>query len=128
MAKKSKNYGKKISTEIKVDAGIKTQRPTVSVENLSVHFEPDHVSISLRYYQMNCECFSEWEKHELKKFSNTAKKINGYSPTLLKRTLSLCDIHKGDPSEARLSAAHSPTSLLSWSAARTVPRSDGCQA
>lgn len=65
------------------------------------HFPNDSVSISLKYYRVTCECFSAWQKNELKKFSTTIDKINGYSPQLLQGNPNLCKYHKGPPSQER---------------------------
>lgn len=73
----------------------------VSADDLSIHFTKESVSISLKYFMKSCECFSEWQIKELKKFSAILEKISGYSPDLLRKAKPLCDSHKGNPSEDR---------------------------
>lgn len=73
----------------------------VSGDDLSTHFTEESVSISLKYFMKSCECFSEWQQKELKKFSATLEKISGYSAELLRKAKPLCDSHKGGPSENR---------------------------
>lgn len=74
---------------------------SISIEDLTQHFQQDSVSISLKYFQKSCECFSKWGNAELKKFSSTIEKIRGYAPDQLKANKSLCDMHKGAPSKDR---------------------------
>lgn len=102
MGKKSKSHGKDQSVRIKVDA---PPPPIINVADsaLSAHLDQKHVSISLRYFQKSCECFSEWEKPELKKFSSTLEKIRNYNAAQLMATYSLCSMHKGPPNESRFS-------------------------
>lgn len=66
------------------------------------HFDDKNVSVSLKYYKNRCECFSKWKPKELKKFSGTLEKINGYTVDQLKNS-PLARAHKGGPSEARFS-------------------------
>jgi len=61
----------------------------------------ESVSISLKYYLSSCECFSQWQARELKKFTGTIEKISNYDADQLQRTKSLCDSHKGAPSFPR---------------------------
>src|ERR1700752_2794526 len=75
--------------------------PEVSEDDLARHFVKESVSISLKYYLSSCECFSDWQPRDLKKFTGTIEKISGYDVDLLQRTKSLCDSHKGAPSYAR---------------------------
>lgn len=74
---------------------------SISSDELTQHFQQDSVSISLKYYQKSCECFSKWARPELKKFASTVEKIRGYEPDQLKAAKSLCDMHKGAPSKDR---------------------------
>ncbi|WP_366653604.1 hypothetical protein [Fodinicurvata sp. EGI_FJ10296] len=75
----------------------------VEPDALYQHLRNRGVSVSLRYFQSSCECFSKWQNKELKKFSGTLEKIRGYNANLLKQKKSLCDSHKGDPDEGRFS-------------------------
>ncbi|EAQ35993.1 hypothetical protein NB311A_01435 [Nitrobacter sp. Nb-311A] len=75
--------------------------PLISESDLAKHFVKQSVSISLKYYLRSCECFSEWQKGDLKKFSSAIDKIRGYDADQLQRTQSLCGIHKGEPKYAR---------------------------
>lgn len=80
-----------------------TSAPVLTATDLTDHFSGGAVSISLKYYSSSCECFSMWGKRELKKLTGTIDKISQYSSEQLKSTKSLCDIHKGNPSERRFS-------------------------
>jgi hypothetical protein len=77
--------------------------PVVSEDDLTKNFLKKSVSISLKYYISSCECFSEWQARELKKFTGTIEKIGNYDADQLQRTKSLCDSHKGAPSFPRFS-------------------------
>ncbi|HEY0033779.1 MAG TPA: hypothetical protein VGB81_10990, partial [Devosia sp.] len=61
------------------------------------------MSISLKYYREETECFSEWQAGELKKFSATIKKVGQMDSSTLKGHKPLCVPHKYDPAEARFS-------------------------
>ena len=63
----------------------------------------DKVSVSLRYYQSKCECFSDWKQLELKSFSQTIEKMKGYTTIMLCAKNNLCEIHKGEPKRKRFS-------------------------
>ena len=101
MVKRSKSSGKATFPQIKVGGPARTIR--INADNLETHLNVEHVSISLRYFQRSCECFSKWEKPELKKFSATIDKLLGYGPNLLTKTSSLCVMHKDAPDEDRFS-------------------------
>jgi len=75
--------------------------PVISISDLSPHLDAGSVSVSLRYFRRECECFSDWQKAELKKFVGTLEKLRSHSVDQLKGKKSLCDIHKGKPNEAR---------------------------
>lgn len=77
--------------------------PTIGTAPLAPHLESGSVSVSLRYYQRRCECFSAWKSQELKYFSSTIDKIRGYSAKMLIAKKNLCEMHKGKPSRERFS-------------------------
>lgn len=58
------------------------------------------VSISLRYYRRQAECFSKWGASDLKKFGSLIEKLRGYDAKTLTGS-KLCCQHKGAPAEAR---------------------------
>jgi hypothetical protein len=103
MGKKSARNGRNTFSPVRIESGALPSTPRIQAPDIGRHFHQGRVSISLRYYQSSCECFSDWEKAELKKFTNTIKKISGYSSDLLQKTLSLCDRHKGEPRAERFS-------------------------
>ncbi len=74
--------------------------PTLSEGDIFVH-NRGQVAINLRYYLDSCECFSDWQSKDLKKFTSTIKKLKGYTHSRLVINKSLCDLHKGKPSETR---------------------------
>lgn len=74
--------------------------PVVVAADIRRHFRAESVSISLKYYMAKCECFSQWEKNDLKKFSQLIVKIKGYAVNQLQSS-SLCEKHKGPPKRDR---------------------------
>lgn len=75
----------------------------IQTNDISSHLSAGRVSVSLLYFQRSCECFSDWQKSELKKFSGTIEKLRSHTVDQLKVKRSLCDIHKNPPKEARFS-------------------------
>lgn len=53
------------------------------------------VSISLKYYDSSCECFSKWKSQELKGFSSLIDKIAQLGVSQLKSGTKYCDMHAG---------------------------------
>ena len=88
---------------IKFGTESRPSEPVVSSSDLSTHLSTGKVSISLRYFQRSCECFSKWTAAELKQFSAVIEKVRGYEPAQLKAKKNLCEIHKGAPKRDRFS-------------------------
>lgn len=61
----------------------------------------DGVSISLKYYRAETECFSEWSPDDLRKFSGTIAKIKQMSANDLRFGSRLCSPHRGEPKAIR---------------------------
>lgn len=62
--------------------------------------EQTGVSISLRYYRRQAECFSKWKSGDLRKFSGLIEKLRGHNARTLTGS-KLCSMHKGPPAEAK---------------------------
>lgn len=99
-SRKQKNRSKKAKFGPEIEPDVE---PVLDVRQLAPHLDGASVSVSLRYFKRECECFSVWTKPELKKFSGTVEKLRGHSANKLKRLKPLCDMHKGAPSEGRFS-------------------------
>lgn len=80
-------------------AGDGAPSPTITLADRT-SAEPKGVSISLRHYRQETECFSDWGDADLKKFGATVAKLKGYSADELRRS-KLCDRHRCEPDEAR---------------------------
>jgi hypothetical protein len=98
MAKKSAKPGR--------GSGFQIQEPEpalspIDLENRKLASLSEGVSVSLKYYRKSTECFSEWEKSDLKKFSDTVDKIAKYNSEQLKSHKPLCVPHRNDPASAR---------------------------
>jgi hypothetical protein len=89
----SAKFGSEVTDSIIVD-------PFILDTDIKLH-NLGEVAINLRYYLDGCECFSEWQHKDLKKFTATIKKLRSYTKNTLKTNKSLCDVHKGKPSVAR---------------------------
>lgn len=61
----------------------------------------DTVSISLKYFKKTCECFSVWEKVELKNFSALLEKLLKQTSSQVKQNTNLCHAHQGKPNDSR---------------------------
>jgi hypothetical protein len=59
------------------------------------------VSISLKYYNKNCECFSKWKKDELKGISSLIGKISQLEANKLRSGTRYCSAHKGPSKRER---------------------------
>lgn len=98
MAKKSKSRGNRSNFQFKED--LPKQTP-LDIEKTKLSSADEGISISLKYYRKETECFSDWQKGELKKFSAIGHKISGQTALKLKAYKPLCEKHKGPPAEAR---------------------------
>lgn len=63
----------------------------------------ENVSISLKYLNIACECFSNWEKEELKSFSNLIEKLKKQTQSQIKTNTKNCHAHKGSAKQNRFS-------------------------
>lgn len=62
------------------------------------HFADGFVSVSLKYYNKNCECFSDWrDKKLLKGFVSLLEKLSERTPEQVRANTNLCHAHKGPP-------------------------------
>lgn len=57
----------------------------------------DKVSISLRFYAPNVECFSQWERKDLESFSNLVSKLRKLNVGEVRLKSTLCKAHQGPP-------------------------------
>jgi len=64
------------------------------------------VSISLRYYRRQTECFSKWKSSDLKKFGALVDKLRGHNANTLTGS-KLCSMHKGPPAQDRFALPES---------------------
>jgi hypothetical protein len=80
------------------DAG---DEPPVVDADLITHFRAPHVSISLKYYQQKAECWSDWQRNDLKGFSKIIGQLRQQTANELKGRgdggSPPCKNHKGSP-------------------------------
>jgi hypothetical protein len=98
MAKKSEKHGRSDRFKIKEE---EVKITPLDFEKGKLESAPEGVSISLKYYREETECFSAWQSGEMKKFSATIKKISSIPASQLKGYKPLCVPHKNSPAEAR---------------------------
>ena len=72
-------------------------------ETLYNHFSGDKISVSLKYYNSSCECFSAWQKRELKGFSRFIGKLIERTGDQIRQTTQTCHAHMGNPKKSRFS-------------------------
>lgn len=107
MPKESGKSGKNHSLTPKFGDESETDiEPSITINDIEKH-STGAVSINLRYYYNKCECFSQWQSAELKKFSGTIEKIRGYTFDTLRVNKTLCEIHRGPPKASRFSRPES---------------------
>lgn len=98
MAKKLGKNGKRDSFRIKED---EPKLTPIDLEKVKLGSNTEGVSISLKYYREETECFSDWQAPELRKLSSTIKKVGQIASEALKGHKPLCEPHKNDPAERR---------------------------
>lgn len=97
MAKRSRSPGANGQSGIRVPS----QGPPVVVVGNTIASSDETVSVSLKYYRPETECFSSWSHSELKKFSATLEKMRNMTARNLQNHLSLCSQHKTERSKGR---------------------------
>ena len=85
---------KKKSKKYSIDTGQRenAEKITVGFKSQSSD-EPVHVN--LRYFQKSNECFSAWQKTELKSFSNWLEKMASKTPSQITQVTQTCHAHIG---------------------------------
>ena len=77
-----------------------SEAPVVSQE-MQKYLLAAGVSISLKYYDRSCECFSEWNRVDLKGFSSLLEKVGQLEANQLKSGTKYCDKHEGPSKDKR---------------------------
>ncbi len=100
MGKKSVKPGRE---SFKIKAEVEPKLTPIDIETRKLGSLDEGVSISLKYFRQETECFSDWRPDELRKFSGLIKKIKQISANSLRGYKPLCEPHKYSPAEARFS-------------------------
>ncbi len=98
MARRSARAGKSSNFQL---ARPSSNGKAVDLQRRDTSSSNDGVSISLKFYRSETECFSEWRPDDLKKFSGTIAKIKQMSVNDLRFASRLCSPHRGDPKAER---------------------------
>lgn len=93
---------------------VDTKLSPIDLEKNKLASREEGVSISLKYYRQETECFSQWGAGDLKKFSSTVGKIKQLTAEKLKGYKPLCEPHKNDPAEKRFSRPSALSEDLSF--------------
>lgn len=86
----------------------------IDLESSKLASRDEGVSISLKYYRQETECFSQWNPGDLKKFGSTVGKIKQLTADKLKGYKPLCEPHKNDPAEKRFARPDALSEDLSF--------------
>lgn len=97
MARKLEKRGKQ-SFEVRIPAERQTR---IDLEKSKLESKDEGVSVSLKYFRAETECFSDWNAGDLKKFSATLAKIKQVNSGTLQGYRPLCERHKNAPAEGR---------------------------
>lgn len=92
MAKRS-NRAAKRKINVEADAGEQAVRLGSQPE--------ENVSVSLKHFRRETECFSEWAPKDLKEFGRTVEKLRGYTVTILMGRKRLCERVRNLPKKSR---------------------------
>lgn len=65
---------KKKSQNFRIKSGASREAPKVDARQIDHTSQDGKLSVNLKYYQKSAECFSSWQKAELKAFSNWVDK------------------------------------------------------
>lgn len=98
MAAKSGKRGKGSDFKIKAEPPKATP---IDMEKDKLASAEEPVSVSLKYYRKETECFSDWQPGELKKFSAMLEKVAQLPARTLQGYKPLCEPHRREPAEAR---------------------------
>lgn len=90
---------KKKSKSFQIDPGVADDAPIVE----AMPHDDGLVSVNLKYFQKSCECFSKWQKDELKAFSGWIEKISLRTEEQIKSTTKTCHHHEGTNRKGRFS-------------------------
>lgn len=97
------------SSNFQLNSGLnKKHQPTVSADAVRHEIEFDTVAVNLRYYQASYQCFSKWQKTELKAFSSWCEKISNRTEAQITSTTQTCHAHINPSKRPRLPSELSP--------------------
>lgn|GEM_PF-2135195 len=100
MARKSTRPGPKGGLRF---GEVETGTTPLDIEQMKMASEREGVSLSLKYYRPETECFSAWSHADLKRFTSTVAKMRSMSVGMLRNHLALCERHRHKPKFDRFS-------------------------
>lgn len=99
MGLKLARNGKKAKPFLIKEAALKIS--PLDLEKGKLESRTEGVSVSLKYYHQEAECFSDWQAGDLKKFSAMLGKMAQLDADKLKGYKPYCEPHKNEPAEQR---------------------------
>lgn len=82
------------SKNFKIDSNVPASADPINANKL-LDAKDDKVAVNLRYFQSSHECFSAWQKAELKAFSSFVVKLSKRTKQEVTSTTKTCHAHKG---------------------------------
>lgn len=84
------------SQNFAIKSSIATEKLVVDADKIG-DVDDNKISVNLRYYDENFECFSKWQKDELKKFTKWLKKMSSRTTRQVREDTNICHRHVGTP-------------------------------
>lgn len=84
---------KKKSQNFRIKSGASGEAPKVDAKQIDHASRDGKLSVNLKYYQKSAECFSTWQKPELKAFSNWVDKICARTEEQVTSVTQTCHAH-----------------------------------
>jgi hypothetical protein len=85
---------KKKSASFRIEKADFGQTQAIDARTIGV-FRDGCVNVSMKYYQRQHQCLSEWQQAEIKRFSNWLVKMQERTPAQVKSTTKTCHKHMG---------------------------------
>jgi hypothetical protein len=85
---------KKKSNNFRIEAGQSSNPSPIAAQDIP-KARDEMVHVNLRYFEKKYECFSKWQKPELKAFSSWLGKMSNSTPSQVTSTTNTCHAHRG---------------------------------
>lgn len=82
-------------------AGVSATPPVVNLDGRNAGAGAEGVSVSLKHYRQEAECFSEWSPADLRHFAGAIAKLRNMSAAMVRNDRLLCVPHRNAPGAQR---------------------------